>query len=70
MLARDLPATTAAACGITAPMWLRMLEPTAQAIMAALGIVVLLLTIRGKLIDNRIKRAALTREEAGCPPPR
>ena len=70
MLARDLPAGIAAACGITAPVWLRMLEPAAQAIMAGLGIVALVLTIRGKLIDNRIKRAALAREEAECPPRR
>lgn len=70
MLARDLPAAIAAGCGITAPVWLRMLEPAAQATMAALGVVVLVLTVRGKLIDNRIKRAALAREEAGCQRPR
>ena len=68
MLARDLPAGVAAACGITAPVWLRMLEPAAQAIMAALGIVVLILTIRGKLIENRIKRAELAQQEAQCRP--
>lgn len=65
---RDIPAAIAAGCGITAPVWLRLLEPVSQGIMAGLGIMVLFLTVRGKLIDNRIKRAALAREEAECPP--
>lgn len=44
---------------ITSPIWLEFLEPTYQGMLALLGFILLLLTIRNKWLDLKIKRATL-----------
>lgn len=44
---------------LTMPFWGTFVQSGHQAILAVLGLVVLVLTIRGKLLDNKIKRLKL-----------
>ncbi|MDO5606478.1 MAG: hypothetical protein Q4G25_15085 [Paracoccus sp. (in: a-proteobacteria)] len=56
---RDSASAALGASGLTAPVWMVWLDPLMQVLVSVAGLIVLGLTIRGKLIDNQIKRAAL-----------
>ncbi|WP_282129256.1 hypothetical protein [Roseobacter litoralis] len=55
----------AGAAGITSPVWLSFLDPFYQVIVAGLGFILLLLTIRNKWLDLKIKAATLNEIKAG-----
>lgn len=55
----DTAAAVAGSAGITSPFWLSFLDPAYQAVLSALGFILLLLTIRNKWLDLKIKAAAL-----------
>ncbi|QDF14267.1 hypothetical protein vBDshSR4C_019 [Dinoroseobacter phage vB_DshS-R4C] len=59
MLKSNVAAATTGASAALSPFWLDFLDPAKQVILALGGIVLLFLTIRNKLLDNRIKREAL-----------
>lgn len=52
--------------GVTAPVWLSWVSPAHQFVMAVLGLVVLILTVRVKLLEMRIKAAHLREAEGRC----
>lgn len=52
--------------GVTAPVWLSWVSPAHQFVMAVLGLAVLILTVRVKLLEMRIKAAHLREAEGRC----
>lgn len=50
--------------GLTSPFWLTIFDPTYKFAVAALGFVLLILTIRNKWLDLKIKAATLREIEA------
>jgi len=49
----------AGALGLTSPFWLTLLDPAYKAVVAAMGFILLVLTIRNKWLDLKIKAATL-----------
>ncbi|RWR09697.1 hypothetical protein [Paenirhodobacter populi] len=62
-------AASTGVAGITAPVWFSWISPAHQFVVAVLGLVVLILTIRVKLLEMRLKadhlREAEERRKAG-----
>ncbi|MEM7722480.1 MAG: hypothetical protein AAF376_08905 [Pseudomonadota bacterium] len=50
---------TAASAAITSPLWVDLLDPAYQLILAIIGFAVLVLTLRNKWLDGKIKSATL-----------
>jgi len=59
VMASNSAAPAAGAVALTFPAWADFLVPAHQLILAFLGLVVLILTIRKTLLDIKIKRATL-----------
>lgn len=55
----DSSSAIAGALGLTSPFWLTFLNPAYQVVIAILGFVLLILTIRNKWLDLKIKAATL-----------
>lgn len=55
----DAAATAAATAGLTSPFWLSFLDPAHQVVVTTLGFVLLILTIRNKWLDIKIKAVTL-----------
>lgn len=56
---RDGVSAAIGAGGFVAPVWLVWVDPVVQVVVSMLGLAVLVLTVWGKLIENRIKRLEL-----------
>ncbi|MEP1612657.1 MAG: hypothetical protein ABJL72_12145 [Roseobacter sp.] len=55
----DIVSVSTAGTWISSPFWMEYLEPTYQALLALGGFILLVLTIRNKWLDLKIKRAKL-----------
>ena len=64
ILENNVFSATTGAAALTSPFWWGLISPAYQFVMAALGLVLLLLTIRAKILELRIKRADLRTAEA------
>lgn len=58
-MSSDSAAAVAGTLGLTSPFWLTLFDPTYKAVVAAMGFVLLVLTIRNKWLDLKIKAATL-----------
>ena len=66
-MSSNLASTMVGTAGLTYPVWARVIGQGHDVILALLGLAVLLLTIRAKLLEIRVKRAELRRLERGGP---
>ena len=55
----DIASAATGGAGLTAPLWLQYVDPVLQAMIAAMGFSVLVLTVWNKWLEIRIKRRAL-----------
>ena len=64
-------ATATGGSALTAPLWFQFIDPLFQFLIAALGLVVLVLTVWNKALEIKLKRRALnaTEEPAHGPSP-
>lgn len=59
VLGNNAVAATTGTVALSAPFWLNLVSPAHQVAVAILGLFVLVLTIRAKILDLKIKSAAL-----------
>lgn len=69
-MSRDLGHMATGGVSAVAPVWMDWIDPVTQAAVSALGVAVLVLTIRAKLSELRLYRVKLHRlsEDEKCRP--
>lgn len=65
MLRGDAAAVLHGGAWLSSPFWLEFIDPYYQFALAALGLLVLILTAYNKWLDSRIKRETLKELEEG-----